>query len=88
MVITLTLWQVIIVGLINISILAFLVYDWFRKNYTVVDLETWNTVVDFYNENANQEDNELASGVGFFRECLYEEDGESDEPEEEEESEE
>ncbi len=84
MVITLTLWQVIIVGLINISILAFLVYDWFRKNYTVVDLETWNTVVDFYNENANQEDNELAGGTGFFREYLYEEDEESDEPDEEE----
>lgn len=84
MVITLTLWQIIVVSILNVGVLAFLLIDWFRRNYTVVDLETWNTIVDFYNENANQEDNELASGVGFFRECLYEEDEEGDEPEEEE----
>ena len=84
MTITLTLWQIIVVGILNVGVLAFLLFDWFRRNYTVVDLETWNTVVDFYNENANQEDNELVGGTVFFREYLYEEDEESNEPEEEE----
>ena len=63
MTITLTLWQIIVVGILNVGVLAFLLFDWFRRNYTVVDLETWNTVVDFYNENANQEDNELVGGT-------------------------
>lgn len=57
----------------NIGIVAFLVYDWFNKNYTVVDLETWNKIATFYNENYSDEPQELAGGVGFFREQLVEE---------------
>lgn len=84
--ITLTLWHVLVVGVFNVGVLAFLVFDWFRKNYTIVDLETWNTVVEYYNENADKEDTDLASGCGFFREYLYdEEEGEEEgQPEEEE----
>lgn len=84
--ITLTLWHVLIVGVLNVGVLAFLVFDWLRKNYTIVDLETWNTIVEYYNENANKEDTELAGGSGFFREYLYEEESdEEEEPEEEDE---
>ena len=69
-------------GALNVGVLAFLVFDWFRRTYTIVDLETWNKVATFYNENAElEEQDQLPGGCGFFREALYEE-IEDEEPEE------
>lgn len=67
------IWVLVCAVIANIGIVAFLVYDWFAKNYTVVDLETWNKIAAFYNENYSEESQELSSCVGFFREQLADE---------------
>lgn len=75
---------VIQIGLlvVQVLVLVFLLVDWFHKNYTVVDLETWNKIAHFYNENANEDGEyiEQAGGCGFFREQIeYIEDEEYEE---------
>lgn len=75
------IWVLVCAVIANIGIVAFLVYDWFVKNYTVVDLETWNKIATFYNENYSDESQELAGGIGFFREQLVEEYDDEDEEE-------
>lgn len=79
-----------VLTVINIIALILLAVGYFRGNYTIVDLETWNKLAHFYNEYSDGEGGievpELASGEGFFREYIdedYEEDeGEPDEEEE------
>lgn len=70
---------------INILVLVLLGIDYFKKNYTIVDLETWNKVAHFYNENASEDGEyvEMAGGVGgFFREQIeYIEDEEEEDEE-------
>lgn len=84
--ITLTLWQLLVMGALNVGVLAFLVVDWFRRTYTIVDIDTWNKLATFYNEHSEDEDenNELAGGTGFFREALYEEIDDEEEIEDDE----
>lgn len=53
-----------ILAALNLIVLGFLLIDWFRKNYTIVDLETWNTIAIFYNEEHDEENN-CGGGVGF-----------------------
>lgn len=69
---------------INIVALVLLAIGYFRGNYTIVTLETWNKVATFYNEYSDGEGGieipELSGGSGFFRE--YIEDEEFDEEEE------
>lgn len=77
----------IILNTINIVALVSLFIGWFKGKYTIIDLETWNKVAVFYNENYNKEVPELAGGTGFFRECLYEEDEDYEEEEQEDEEE-
>ena len=73
--ITLTLCQLLVMVAINVGVLAFLLFDWFKRTYTIVDIETWNKCAEAYNEKVERDDSEdLASGCGFFREALYEED--------------
>lgn len=68
-----------IMTIINISSLILVAIGYFREHYTIVDLETWNEIVHFYNEN-HTEVEEQAGGVGFYiptnEECLYSEDEE------------
>lgn len=79
-----------VLTVINIVALILLAVGYFKGNYTIVDLETWNKLVHFYNEYSDGEGGisvpELASGEGFFREyidCIEEdEEGEPDEEEE------
>lgn len=72
----------IVLYIINGLALISLGIGYFKANYTIIDLETWNKVANFYNENYNKETEELAGGCGFFREYL--EDDEDDDYEEEE----
>ena len=79
-----------VLTVINIIALVLLAVGYFRGNYTIVDLETWNKLVHFYNEFSDGEGGisvpELASGEGFFREYIDEvEEDEEGEPDEEEE---
>lgn len=81
-----------ILTIINIVALILLVVGYFRGNYTIVNLETWNKLAHFYNKYSDGEGGievpELASGEGFFREYIDEVgDEEQDEPDEEEEDE-
>lgn len=72
-------WILIVAVVINVGVISFFIWDWFKKNYTIVDLETWNTIATFYNE--NQDEGELPGGTGFFRECIYEDVDDEDEEE-------
>ena len=79
-----------ILTVINIIALILLAVGYFKGNYTIVDLETWNKLAHFYNEYSDGEGGievpEQAGGEGFFREYI-DEDCEEEEPDEEEEDE-
>ena len=71
-----------IMTVINIIALVSVAIGLFISRYTIVDLETWNTIATYYNEH-NNEDGEVASGnVGFFWDYVSE--VEEPEPDEEE----
>lgn len=76
-----------VLTVINIIALILLAVGYFRGNYTIVDLETWNKLAHFYNEYSDGEGGievpEQAGGEGFFREYIdgYEEEEEPDEDE-------
>ena len=78
-----------VLTVINIIALVLLAVGYFRGNYTIVDLETWNKLVHFYNEFSDGEGGisvpELASGEGFFREYIDEVEDDEEQPDEEEE---
>lgn len=78
-----------VLTVINIVALILLAVGYFKGNYTIVDLETWNKLVHFYNEFSDGEGGisvpELASGEGFFREYIGEVEEDEEEPDEEEE---
>lgn len=75
-----------VLTVINIVALILLAVGYFRGNYTIVDLETWNKLAHFYNEYSDGEGGievpEQAGGEGFFREYIDE--FEEDEDEEDE----
>ena len=79
-----------VLTVINIIALILLAVGYFKGNYTIVDLETWNKLAHFYNEYSDGEGGievpEQAGGEGFFREYI-DEDCEEEEPDEEEEDE-
>ena len=78
-----------VLTVINIIALTLLAIGYFRGNYTIVDLETWNKLAHFYNEYSDGEGGlevpEQAGGCGFFREYIdeFEEDEEESDEEEE-----
>ena len=78
-----------VLTVINIVALILLAVGYFKGNYTIVDLETWNKLAHFYNEYSDGEGGievpELASGEGFFREYIDEVEENEEEPDEEEE---
>lgn len=78
-----------VLTVINIIALVLLAVGYFRGNYTIVDLETWNKLAHFYNEYSDGEGGievpEQAGGCGFFREYIDEDCEEEEEPDEEEE---
>lgn len=65
-----------VLTVINIVALILLAVGYFRGNYTIVTLETWNKVATFYNEYSDGEGGleipELSGGSGFFREYIDE----------------
>ena len=77
-----------VLTVINIIALVLLAVGYFRGNYTIVDLETWNKIATFYNEYSDGEGGieipELSGGTGFFREYIDEEEIDETEPDEEE----
>ena len=65
-----------IMTIINISSLILIAVVYFREHYTIVDLETWNTIANYYNEHGGSEsdqDGDVAScNVGFFWDYISE----------------
>ena len=78
-----------VLTVINIIALILLAVGYFRGNYTIVDLETWNKLAHFYNEYSDGEGGievpEQAGGCGFFREYIDEFEEDEEEPDEEDE---
>ena len=78
-----------VLTVINIISLILLAVGYFRGNYTIVDLETWNKLAHFYNEYSDGEGGlevpEQEGGCGFFREYIDEVEEDEEEPDEEEE---
>ena len=74
----------IIFAIINISSLILLGIGYFKSRFTIVDLETYNSMIEIVEEYAEMKENENSGGgSGFFWDYV----SELDEQEEEEEKE-
>lgn len=72
-----------VLTIINIIALVLLAVGYFKGNYTIVTIETWNKVATFYNEYSDGEGGieipELSGGAGqFFWDQLETEDEEEE----------
>lgn len=75
-----------IMTIINICSLILIAVAFFRERYTIVDVETWNTIVNYYNEHVEaEEESNCGGGCGFFWDYIDEVSNDVlDEPDEEE----
>lgn len=66
---------------LNSIILLGVCVVYFRKNYVIMDMDSYNTIVDYVEQTKNKEDEvpELEGGTGFFREYIENEDDEDKE---------
>lgn len=77
---------IFILTLINTSILIGMLIKKFNDTFTIVNREVYDTLLDYWSDNHDEEGNEiereLPGGVGvdtgFFREELYEDEGEEE----------
>ena len=67
-------WQII-----NITALILIATGYFKLRYIIVELETWNTVANYYNDHHNEDGEELVGGLGFFKEQLIDNEEEYEE---------
>lgn len=65
---------------INTIILIGMCIVYFKKNYIIMDMDSYNTIVDYVEQTKNKEDEipELEGGTGFFREYIENEDDEEE----------
>lgn len=65
---------------INTIILVGMCIVYFKKNYVVMDIDNYNTIVDYVEQTKNKEDEvpELEGGTGFFREYIEKKDDEEE----------
>lgn len=65
---------------LNSIILLGVCVVYFRKNYVIMDMDSYNTIVDYVEQTKNKEDEvpELEGGTGFFREYIENEDDEEE----------
>ena len=59
-----------VLQIINIIALILIAIGYFKLRYIIVELETWNTVANYYNDHHNEDGEELVGGEGFFKEQL------------------
>lgn len=66
---------------INTIILIGICIVYFKKNYVIMDVDSYDTMINYIEQTKNKEDGvpELEGGTGFFREYI------DDEPDEDEE---
>lgn len=69
----------LLLSFVNFIILFGICIFYFKKNYVIMDRESYNTIVDYVEQTKNKEDEVpvLEGGSGFFKE--YIEDEEDDE---------
>lgn len=65
---------------LNSIILLGVCVVYFKKNYVIMDMDSYNTIVDYVEQTKNKEDEvpELEGGTGFFREYIENEDDEEE----------
>ena len=68
-----------VLQIINIIALILIAIGYFKLRYIIVELETWNTVANYYNDHHNEDGEELVSGLGFFKEQLIDDEEEYEE---------
>lgn len=63
---------------INTIILIGICIVYFKKNYVIMDMDSYNTIVDYVEQTKNKEDEapELEGGTGFFREYIEDDEDE------------
>lgn len=61
---------------INTIILVGICIVYFKKNYVIMDMDSYNTIVDYVEQTKNKDNEvpELEGGTGFFREYIEDED--------------
>lgn len=66
---------------INTIILVGICIVYFKKNYVIMDMDSYNTIVDYVEQTKNKDNEvpELEGGAGFFREYIDDEDDEDEE---------
>lgn len=66
---------------INTIILVGICIVYFKKNYVIMDMDSYNTIVDYVEQTKNKDNEvpELEGGTGFFREYIEDEDDEDNE---------
>lgn len=66
---------------VNTIILLSICGVYFKKNYVVMDVDSYNTIVDYVEQTKKKEDEvpELEGGTGFFREYIDDEDNDNEE---------
>ena len=62
-----------VLQIINIIALMLIAIGYFKLRYIIVELETWNTVANYYNDHHNEDGEELVSCEGFFKELIDDE---------------
>lgn len=73
----------IIFAIINISSLILLGIGYFKSRFTIVDLETYNSMIEIVEEYAEMKENENSGGgSGFFWDYVSELDEQEEEEEE------
>lgn len=57
---------------INTIILIGMCIVYFKKNYVIMDMDSYNTIVDYVEQTKNKDNEvpELEGGTGFFREYI------------------
>ena len=68
-----------VLQIINIIALILIAIGYFKLRYIIVELETWNTVTNYYNDHHNEDGEELVSCEGFFKEQLIDDEEEYEE---------
>ena len=68
-----------VLQIINIIALILIAIGYFKLRYIIVELETWNTVANYYNDHHNEDGEELVGGLGFFKEQLIDDEEEYEE---------